>query len=87
MEASLARWLRVTRERSHSSDVHVTHQSLAFMLGVRRAGVTRAASSLQASKLIVYSRGSLTILDRRALEAAACGWHAAGRKLYASVIG
>jgi CRP-like cAMP-binding protein len=82
----LARWLLMSQDRAHTDHFHVTHEFLAYMLGVRRVGITTAAVALQRSGLISYHRGDVTVLDRPGLEAAACGCYAADRKAYADVM-
>ena len=81
--ARLARWLLMSQDRAHSDSFHVTHEFLAYMLGVRRVGITGAAIALQWQGLIAYRRGELTVLDRGGLERAACACYAHDRRAYA----
>lgn len=82
LHARLARWLLMTQDRAASDTFKLTHTFLAQMLGVRRAGVTTAAGEMQRRKYIHYRRGVVQVLNRPALEAAACRCYQALNTLY-----
>lgn len=77
LEARLCRWLLTTQDRVGGSEVPLTQEFMAEMLGVQRTTVTAAVSTLQARGLIAATRGRITVLDRAALEATACDCHGA----------
>lgn len=76
IDARLARWLLMTRDRMGTDKFQLTQEFLSNMLGVRREGVNKAAGDLQKQQLISYNRGTLTTLDQAGLEAAACRCYA-----------
>jgi CRP-like cAMP-binding protein len=86
IDRRLARWLLMSQDRARATSFHVTQEFLAYMLGVRRVGVTVAAGGLQRAGLIEYHRGELTVLDRGALELAACDCYAADNTTYAALL-
>jgi CRP-like cAMP-binding protein len=86
IEPRLARWLLMTQDRAHSDTFEMTHEFLAFMLGMRRVGITTAAAALQRRGFIRYRRGVLTVLSRRGLLSSTCSCYGADRKTYSRVM-
>jgi len=72
LEERLARWLLMCHDRMQSDCLLITHEFLAMMLGTRRSTVTVVAGMLHKAGLIDYSRGRVTIQDRKGLEQVAC---------------
>src|SRR5215472_6747796 len=87
LEQRLARWLLTARDRAGGDRLPLTHEFIAMMLGVRRAGVTVAAQSLQSAGLIHYAHGRITIVDREGLEVAACECYEVIKRDYARLLG
>jgi CRP-like cAMP-binding protein len=87
LDKRLARWLLMTHDRAHFGNFHLTHKFLAQMLGVRRVGVTNAAGVLQKLKLVSYTRGDITVLDRASLEKASCSCYQSSQDTYNSILG
>ncbi|MEO5686814.1 MAG: Crp/Fnr family transcriptional regulator [Burkholderiaceae bacterium] len=87
IEQRLARWLLMSQDRAMSDEFKVTQEFLAYMLGVRRVGVTVAAGALQRQHLIAYERGEMTIVNRAGLAHAACSCYASDRAVYAAQFG
>jgi len=80
MEQQMCRWLLFTLDRSPSSELVMTQELIAGMLGVRREGITETAGDLQRAGLISYRRGHITVLDRVGLEARACECYSVVKK-------
>jgi len=77
-----ARWLLMSADRVQSPDFPLTHEALATMLGVRRAGVSVAAAALQSAGYLSYKRGRFHMIDPAGLESAACECYAVTRAIY-----
>lgn len=82
MEERCARWLLMTHDRCTADEFPLTQEFLAQMLGVRRASVTVAAGMLQKAGLISYQRGRIKVINRPALEQAACECYEVIRQEY-----
>ncbi len=82
LDLQLCRWLLLSLDRVDSSNLVMTQELIANMLGVRREGVTEGARKLQRAKLISYSRGRITVLDRPGLEERACECYSVVKKEY-----
>ena len=82
VEQRCARWLLMTHDRVDGDEFPLTHEFLAFMLGVRRAGVTLAMGGLQDARLVRYVRGRVTVTDRAGLERASCECYQVVRAQY-----
>jgi len=82
LDQQLCRWLLLNLDRRNDSEVTVTQERIAGMLGVRREGVTGAALKLQKAGLIQYRRGRIAILDRSGLERRSCECYSVVRQAY-----
>jgi CRP-like cAMP-binding protein len=82
LDQQLCRWLLLSLDRLRGSELVMTQELIANMLGVRREGVTEAAVKLQGAGLISYARGRIRVLDRPRLEARTCECYAVVKKEY-----
>ncbi len=82
LDQQLCRWLLLSLDRVHGSELLMTQELIANMLGVRREGVTESAAKLQRAGLISYARGHITVVDRPGLEGRACECYAVVKKEY-----
>lgn len=76
LEQRCCRWLLIAHDSARAATFSLTHEFLAMMLGVQRAGVSLTANALQKAGLIRYARGQVTVADRLGLEAVACECYA-----------
>lgn len=86
VDQQLCRWLLLSLDRLSSNELAMTQELIANMLGVRREGVTEAAGKLQQAGLIQYSRGHITVLDRKGLEERVCECYQVVRKEFDRIL-
>ena len=86
VEQQLCRWLLLTLDRLQGTDLTMTQELIANMLGVRREGVTEAAGRLQGYGYISYRRGHITVLDRAGLERDVCECYGVVKKEFARLL-
>jgi len=86
LEERACRWLLLTRDRAGSDRFELTQEFLAEMLGVTRQSVTIVAGTLQRAGMITYKRGAITVLDRTALEEAACECYGEIQRFYRETV-
>jgi Mn-dependent DtxR family transcriptional regulator len=86
VDQQLCRWLLLSLDRLPTNELAMTQELIANMLGVRREGVTEAAGKLQQAGLIQYSRGHITVLDRKGLEARVCECYQVVRKEFDRIL-
>lgn len=86
LEGKLPKWLLTTRDLAESDDLELTHEFIAVMLGVRRAGVTEALGALRSEGLIDHSRGRIRILDAEGLGRASCECYGVIRDEYERLV-
>jgi Mn-dependent DtxR family transcriptional regulator len=82
LDQQLCRWLLLSLDRLRGSELVMTQELIANMLGVRREGVTEGALKLQQAGLLRYARGRITVLDRAGLEKRSCECYAVVKKEY-----
>ena len=87
IDQRLARWLLMAHDRARTDEFPMTHEFLAMMLGVRRAGITVAAGQLQRAGFIRYERGCVEVTDRPGLESASCECYGVVRRAQERLLG
>jgi CRP-like cAMP-binding protein len=87
LEERLARWVLMAHDRAEGDSFPMTHEFMALMLGVRRAGVTVAVGILEKAGAVAHERGRITVVDRRRLEGASCECYRTVRRRFDRLLG